>query len=123
MSLLLKKDKDPTECSSYRPLSLLNSDLKIFVKLLARRLESHMPKLVNSDQTGFIKMRMEADNVRRLLHIVDAAEDSKTPMSLQGFSYIEKILERAKAVSRAPITNPERQRQKKSAMKKIKNLY
>ena len=68
ISLLLKKDKDPTECSSYRPLSLLNSDLKVFAKLLARRLKSHMPSLVSSDQTGFIKSRLATDNVRRLLH-------------------------------------------------------
>lgn len=74
ISFLLKKDKDPPECSSYRPLSLLNSDLKIFAKLRARRLESHMSKLINSDQTGFIKTRLAADNVRRLLHIIDAAE-------------------------------------------------
>ena len=82
ISLLLKKDKDPTDCSSYRPLSLLNSDLKFFAKLLARRLEHHMPSLVNPDQTGFIKSRLAADNVRRLLHIVDAATDNKTPMSV-----------------------------------------
>lgn len=81
ISLLLKKDKDPTDCASYRPLSLLNSDLKIFAKLLARRLEHHMPSLVSPDQTGFIKSRLATDNVRRLLHIIDAATDSITPMS------------------------------------------
>lgn len=69
ISLLLKKDKDPTECSNYQPLSLLNSDIKIFVKLLAHHLEPHMSKLINSDQTGFIiqQIRMAADNVRCLL--------------------------------------------------------
>ena len=44
ISLLMKKDKNPTDCSSYRPLSLLNSDVKIFAKLLALRLEPHMPE-------------------------------------------------------------------------------
>lgn len=82
ISLLLKKDKDPCDCSSYRPLSLLNSDLKIFAKLLAQRLEAFMPSLINHDQTGFIKTRMASDNVRRLLHIVEAAESYDTPMSL-----------------------------------------
>lgn len=82
ISLLLKKDKSPTDCCSYHPLSLLNSDVKIFAKLLALRLEPHMPELVSSDQTGFITSTMAADNVRRLLHIIDAATDSETPMSL-----------------------------------------
>lgn len=82
ISLLLKKDKNPTECSSYRPLSLLNSDIKIFAKLLALRLEPYMLALVNPDQTGFIKSRLAADNVRRLLHIIDAATGSRKAMSV-----------------------------------------
>ena len=41
-----------------------------------------MPLLVNPDQTGLIKSRFAADNVRRLLHIIDAATDNKIPMSV-----------------------------------------
>ena len=82
ISLLLKKDKDPTQCSSYHPLSLLNSDLKIFAKLLAHHRESHMPSLVSSDQTGFIKSRPAADNVSRLLHIIDALTNNSAPISV-----------------------------------------
>lgn len=58
ISLLLKKDKDPSECANYRPLSLLNSDLKIYAKVPARRIQDHMPLLVHCDQTGFIKFRL-----------------------------------------------------------------
>ena len=39
ISLLLKKDKDPLDCASYRQISLLNTDLKILAKILAHRLE------------------------------------------------------------------------------------
>lgn len=38
ISLLLKKDRDPTSCGNYRPISLLNVDCKILAKVLARRL-------------------------------------------------------------------------------------
>ena len=63
ISLLLKKGKDPVECASYRPLSLLNADLKIYAKVLARRLQGYMTKLVQCDQTGFIRTRLPSDNV------------------------------------------------------------
>lgn len=43
ITLLLKKDKDPTSCGSYRPISLLNVDIKILAKVMAHRLESILP--------------------------------------------------------------------------------
>lgn len=59
--LLAKKDKDPLQCSHYRPISLINSDLKIYSKLLALRLERYMDKLIHTDQAGFMKGRLAAD--------------------------------------------------------------
>ncbi|KAF7642417.1 hypothetical protein LDENG_00258270, partial [Lucifuga dentata] len=38
IKLLLKPDKDPTLTSSYCPLSLINTDIKIIAKALASRL-------------------------------------------------------------------------------------
>lgn len=55
ITLLLKKGKDPLDCSSFRPISLITSDLKVYAKALALRLESVIHTLINEDQTGFIK--------------------------------------------------------------------
>lgn len=82
ISLLLKKDKPPTDCSSYRPLSLLNCEIKLYAKVLATRLERYMPHLVHQDQTGFIKSRLATDNVRRLLHIIDSASSSESSSAI-----------------------------------------
>lgn len=37
--VLPKKDKDPRDCGSYRPISLLCCDYKILAKILSRRLD------------------------------------------------------------------------------------
>ncbi len=55
ISVLPKKGKDPLNCSSFRPISLLNVDCKILAKVLARRLENVLPTILAPDQTGFIK--------------------------------------------------------------------
>lgn len=70
VSLILKKDKDPLSCNSYRPISLINVDYKILSKLLAKRLETVLPSVINPDQTGFIKGRYAFSNIRRLLNVI-----------------------------------------------------
>lgn len=70
ISLLLKPNKDPRECSSYRPISLLNVDFKILSKTLALRFEQCLPSLISSDQTGFVKGRHGFFNLCRLFNIL-----------------------------------------------------
>lgn len=70
ISLLLKKDKDPTSCASYRPISLLNVDFKILAKVLSLRLQDVMSSIISPDQTGFTYGRHSFFNTRRLLNIL-----------------------------------------------------
>lgn len=70
ITLIPKKDKDPLQCASYRPISLLNVDYKILSKILAVRLEKLVPQIISTDQTGFILNRHSSSNLRRLLSIV-----------------------------------------------------
>ena len=72
ITVLPKPGKDPLECANYRPISLINADLKIFSKVLTSRLETIIEKIVSTDQTGFIKGRLAADDICRLLHILSA---------------------------------------------------
>uniref|UniRef100_A0A669BN31 Reverse transcriptase domain-containing protein n=1 Tax=Oreochromis niloticus TaxID=8128 RepID=A0A669BN31_ORENI len=79
ISLILKKDKDPLQCGSYRPISLLNVDYKILAKLLAMRVEAALPSVINPDQTGFIKGRYAFSNLRRLFNVLYNPSDSNSP--------------------------------------------
>lgn len=57
ISVIQKDGKDPTQCTSYRPISLLCNDAKILSAILARRLQKIINRLINPDQTGFIPKR------------------------------------------------------------------
>lgn len=58
--------------SNYRPLSILNTDSKIFI--LAMRIEKVILLLIHVDQTGFIKGRYASNSMRRLFQIMYVAE-------------------------------------------------
>ncbi|KAG2192841.1 hypothetical protein INT47_012370 [Mucor saturninus] len=61
MVLLFKKG-NPMLRKNWRPLSLINSDAKLFTKLLANRLNTVLPQLINPYQTGFMPNRLISDN-------------------------------------------------------------
>lgn len=64
--LIPKPGKDISLCAFYRPISLLNYDLKILTKILATRLRTILPSLINIDQTGFMPGKSTDINLRRV---------------------------------------------------------
>ena len=56
ITLLEKKGKDKRFIDNWRPISLINVDVKIASKALARRLEPILPEIVHHNQNGFIKI-------------------------------------------------------------------
>uniref|UniRef100_A0A8C5QG16 Reverse transcriptase domain-containing protein n=1 Tax=Leptobrachium leishanense TaxID=445787 RepID=A0A8C5QG16_9ANUR len=70
VTLLPKPGKDLDQCSDYRPISLLNQDVKLFAKVLATRLKPFIPGLVHADQTGFIPGREAKDSTVRAVNLI-----------------------------------------------------
>jgi Reverse transcriptase (RNA-dependent DNA polymerase) len=68
--VMIAKKKNAIEPRDYRPISVINAVQRIFFKILATRLQIHIPSLLQPTQTSFLKGR----------HI------------LEGFYYTQKII-------------------------------
>lgn len=82
ISVIPKEKKDREHCQNYRPISLLNTDYKIYSSILASRIQLFLSDLIDEDQTGFVKGRQTYDNMRRTLHIIDRTHRNKLPVAL-----------------------------------------
>lgn len=82
ITLVPKTGKDLLDCSNYRPIALLNSDLKIYTKILANRLMYWIPQLIHKDQVGFVPCRQGGDNTRRTIDLVEVINKLRTPSLL-----------------------------------------
>lgn len=80
VSLIPKEGKDKLDCGSYRPISVLNNNYKIFTYILAKRLEIILPHIISLDQTGFIRQRQTQDNIRWTLHLIEQVVKGKIPV-------------------------------------------
>ena len=87
ISLIEKPGKDLNYLTQWRPLSLLNVDGKIYMKILAKRLEKVTGYLLHEDQSGFQKKRSIHDNLMDLISLIDYTKKEQIPAIIVSFDF------------------------------------
>ena len=75
---LIHKKGDKTNLANYRPLSLNNTDYKIIAQVYSNRLQNVIDKIIQHDQTAYIKGRNITTSVRKLLDVYELVEQNNT---------------------------------------------
>ena len=71
-----KENKDRRYMSNWRPISLLNTDLKIASAAIANRIKKVLPEIISDTQKGFIKGRFIGENTRLLYDLMHYLEEN-----------------------------------------------
>lgn len=98
-----KPGKSTDDPANFRPISLLNSDIKMFSKLLANRINLILPQLISPDQVGFVYGRQARDGTRRVLDLIQIAHlargdavllslDAEKAFDRVNWQYMQKVL-------------------------------
>lgn len=74
---LIPNSSNPTTPNDYRPISLLNSVLKLPTKLMADRLQAIIIPLIHKNQYGFIKTRTIQDCLAWTFEFIHQCQQSK----------------------------------------------
>jgi len=73
MSLLYKKG-DTTQVANYRPITLINTDYKLYTRTVAKTLAKVCTKLIHPDQAGFMPNRSIYNPTRLINIMIEACE-------------------------------------------------
>ena len=79
ITLVPKKNKPAILLKNWRPITLLNCDYKIAAKSIANRVKKVLPKIINNDQTGFLKNRAIGENIRLIDSIIKYTNTKQMP--------------------------------------------
>ena len=74
-----KGDKCKKLIKNWRPISLLNVSYKIASGVIATRIKSVLPFIINSDQSGFMANRSTADSLRLIYDVLYFSLEQKKP--------------------------------------------
>ena len=74
-----KGDKPREYVKNWRPISLLNVIYKIGSSCIANRIKCILPKIINEDQSGFIRNRYIGDNIRLIYDVIAYLDEYSLP--------------------------------------------
>lgn len=84
---LLDKGKDRLLLKNWRPISMLNVDYKIGSKAIAERIKIFLPKLIHSNQVGYISGRQITSNIRSISDILHYTKMKNIPGILMNLDF------------------------------------
>ncbi|CAG8623972.1 13814_t:CDS:2, partial [Gigaspora rosea] len=102
---VLRKSEDLENISNWRPISLVNTDAKIFMKIIADRLNNICKNIIGEQQAGFVKDRSIVDVAMDIISMMRSQEnqddtawllflDQKKAFDRVNHSYLLQVLEK-----------------------------
>lgn len=76
--VLIPKGFNPTKVSDFRPISLINSCMKLLSKMLAERLKRVLLHLISDTQSGFMRGRQISDGILLASEVVSSLKANKS---------------------------------------------
>ena len=71
IKLIEKKHRDKRFIKNWRPISLLNADMKLILKVLASHLKSVISSIVNENQVAYVNNRFISEKGRLISDIIE----------------------------------------------------
>lgn len=84
---LIPKKKNPVNISDYRPITLLNCDIKILNKVLANRIKSKMNIIISPSQKCSVEGRKITDNLITMRNLIIYCSSSNKNVSLLNIDF------------------------------------
>ena len=93
--LILERGRDSTRKENFRQTSMMNTDAKVFNKVLVSRLQQQIKKLIHHDQVGFIPGMQGWFNICKsmnVIHHINRTKDKNhTIISIDAEKAFDKI--------------------------------
>ena len=79
ITLIEKKGHDKRMIKNWRPISLMNVDMKIATKIISKRIENVLPNIIHPNQTAYVKGRYIGEGHRLIDDLLHFTNENNLP--------------------------------------------